>query len=331
MASDDIKEILKNGSKTKLMQLAIDLREFTVDGLPNPTLTQTEIQAVKDKAKDEGWDGELFRATYKARDIEAMTLTVKGQIYEALYYLQEFCKELQRVEMMLDMLRDKYISCYNDKTEKYEDILNRTPEQMEGDIREIKGLVVNTLEDITDTKMLIQYGNDLIDKGDIGFKGNRKLTKEDLFNVLFRFYKQILTNSKMGFYLVTKSEFAGYRLYKKEQYEELKKAFVTKNLLLTGNVINSLEHLDYLLGLIEEYKPELLELIRKDSDIFIPDKKQIKGYADYLETYILPPLRKGDKKGFYTEEYLLNDVDEETKKLIKEADTNLEQYVRYGK
>lgn len=327
----DIKEILKNGSKAKLIQLAIDSPEFNRDGIPNPTLTKDEIQIIKERARQEGWDGELFRATYKARDIEAMTLTVKGQVYEAIYYLQEFCKELQRVEMMLDMLRDKYISGYNDKTEKYEDILNRTPEQMEEDFRKVKGLVVNTLEDITDTKMLIQYGNDLIDKGDIGFKGNRKLTKEDLFNVLFRFYKQILTNSKMGFYLVVKAEFGGYRLYKKEQFEELKRAFVTKNLLLVGNVVLSLDHIDYLLGLIEEYKPELLELIRKDSDIFIPDRKQIKEYGDYLETSILPPLRKGDKKGFYTEEYLLNDVDEETKKMIKEADTNLEQYVRYGK
>lgn len=332
MASDDIKEILKNGSKTKLMQLAIDLREFTVDGLPNPTLTQKEIQVVKDKAKEEGWDGELFRATYKARDIEAMTLQVKGQVYEAIYYLQEFCKELQRIEILLDMLKEDYIKGYNDKTDKYEDILNRTPKEMEEDINKAKRLVINTLEDITHTKMLMQYGNDLIDKGEtLDRKLDKKLTKEDLFTILYRFYKQIINNSKMGFFLVVKSEFAGYRLYKKEQYEDLKRAFTTKNLLTVGNVVLSLEHLDYLLELIGEYKPELLELIRKDSDMFIPDKKQIKEYRDYLETYILPPLRKGDKKMFYTEEYLLNDLDEETKKMLKEADTNLEEYVRYGK
>ena len=334
MASDDIKEILKNGSKTKLMQLAIDLREFTVDGLPNPTLTQKEIQAVKDKAKEEGWDKELFRATYKARDIEAITLVLKGQIYEAIYYLHELLKELQRVEIILDMLRDTYIGDYNEDTEKFETIVSKPKKEMEEDINKAKRLEINTLEDITDTKLLMQYGNDLIDKGEdkrLSKELGRKLTKEDLFNILYRNYKRLICSVKVGYYMLLKSDLGEYRLYKKEQYEEVKKAFITKNILLVGNVTLSLDHLDYLLEVIEENKPELLEITRQDKDMFIPDRKWVKEVSEYLDKYILPPLKNKDKKMFNTKEYLLNELEDKEIEQVEKANKVLEEYVLYGK
>lgn len=328
MVNEDIKEILKNGSKAKLLQLAVELREFVAEGLENPTLSKEEVQAVRDKAKKEGWDGELFRVTYKVRDMEAQVLATKGVIFEAIYYLQEFGKDLQRIEILLDMLHRDYIKGYNDKTEKYEDILNRTPKEMEGDINKVKDVVLDTLEDITWTKILIQYGNDLIDKGE---RKETKITREEMFNFLFKEYKQLINNGKIGFYLTVKTEFGGYRLYKKEQFREIKLAFVSKHLATVGNIVSSLDHLDYLLELIEEYKPELLELIRKDDMIFIPSRDKIKEFRDYLETYILPPLRKEDKKGFYTEEYLLNDLTPEIVALVKKTSDKLEEYIRYGK
>jgi len=337
MASEELKDILKRGSKAKLIQLAIEFREFTTDNLMQRTFTDKEVEEVKERAKKEGWDGEMFRATYKARDIEAMTLEVRGQIYEALYYLHELLKEIQRVEIMLDILREDYIGDYNEKTDKYDNIVNKTRKEMEGDINRVKLLVVNTLEDITEAKTLIEHGNEMIDKGEEDYKGlGRKLTREDLFNILFRNYKSMYCNVKIGFYLLVKSEFGGYRLYKKEQFKQVEKAFVIKNLLLVGNITLSLEHLDYLLEVIGENKPELLEIIKEDTDMYIPDKKWIKEVTDYIDTYVRQPIgegkfKKGDKKLYYKAEYLLNELNEEEIKEVEKGNKVLEDYVRYGK
>jgi len=330
MANEDIKEILKSGSKAKLIQLAVEFREFTTDNTQEPTFTKEEVEAVNEKAKKEGWDKELFRATYKARDIEAMTLEVRGQIYEALYYLHELLKELRRVEIILDMLREIYIGDYNEDTEKFENIVNKPKKEMEGDVSRVKRLAIDTLEDITQTKMIMQYGNDLIDKGEDKELG-RKLTKEDLFNILYRNYQKLIYSIKMGYYLLVNAEFGGYRLYKKKQLEEVKTAFVTKHILLVGNVILSLDHLDYLLEVIEENKPELLEIVKQDKDMYIPDRKWIKEVSEYLDKYILPPLKNKDKKMFNTKEYLLNELEDKEIEQVEKANKVLEEYVLYGK
>ena len=334
MANEDLKDILKKGSKAKLIQLAIEFREFTTDNLMQRTFTDKEVEEVKERAKKEGWDKELFRATYKARDIEAITLVLKGQIYEAIYYLHELLKELQRVEIILDMLRDTYIGDYNEDTEKFETIVSKPKKEMEEDINKAKRLVINTLEDITDTKLLMQYGNDLIDKGEdkrLSKELGRKLTKEDLFNILYRNYKRLICSVKVGYYMLLKSDLGEYRLYKKEQYEEVKKAFITKNILLVGNVTLSLDHLDYLLEVIEENKPELLEITRQDKDMFIPDRKWVKEVSEYLDKYILPPLKNKDKKMFNTKEYLLNELEDKEIEQVEKANKVLEEYVLYGK
>lgn len=334
MANEDLKDILKRGSKAKLIQLAIEFREFTTDNLMQRTFTDKEVEEVKERAKKEGWDKELFRATYKARDTEAITLVLKGQIYEAIYYLHELLKELQGVEIMLDMLREIYIGDYKEDTEKFENIVNKPKKEMERDIKKAKGLVINTLEDITDTKMLMQYGNDLIEKGEdkrLSKELGRKLTKEDLFNILYRNYKRLIYSVKIGYYMLLKSDLGEYRLYKKEQYEEVKKAFITKNILLVGNITLSLDHLDYLLEIIEENKPELLEITRQDKDMYIPDRKWIKEVSEYLDKYILPPLKNKDKKMFNTKEYLLNELEDKEIEQVEKANKVLEEYVLYGK
>ena len=330
MASEELKEILKNGSKAKLIQLAVEFREFTTDNTQEPTFTKEEVEAVNEKAKKEGWDKELFRATYKARDMEAMALALKGQLYEAIYFLHELLKELQRIEIILDMLRDTYIGGYNEDTEKFEDIVNKPKKEMERDVKKAKGLVINTLEDITDTKMIMQYGNDLIDKGEIKELG-RKLTREDLFNILYRNYQKLIYSIKMGYYLLVNAEFGGYRLYKKKQFEEVQETFVTKHILLVGNITLSLDHLDYLLEMFEDYKPEILEILREDKDIYIPDRKWIKEVNEYLDKYILPPLKNKDKKMFSSEGYLFNELSKEEIEMVKSGDKILEEYVRYGK
>jgi hypothetical protein len=328
MANKDIQEILKKGSKAKLMQLAIDTREFYVEGLPNRTLTKGEIQSVKDKAKQEGWDGELFRATYKARDIETQTLAAKGMTYEALYYLQMFCKELQRVEIMLDMLRGEYIKDYNEDKDTYETIIDKKQEEVEADISRARGLVFDQLDDITYFKTIQQWGNKQIEEGKID---NKKLTEKDVILAMFRYYKDQITGAKIGFYLVSKAKFAGYRLYKKEQYEELKTAFTVNHLAVVSNIINSLSHIDYLIEVIEENKPELLKELAKNDNIYIPERDKIKEISEYLETHILPPFRKVDRDMIYTKEYLFSDLDKETREKLEEGDKILEEYVRYGK
>ena len=330
MASEELKEILKNGSKAKLIQLAVEFREFTTDNTQEPTFTKEEVEAVNEKAKKEGWDKELFRATYKARDIEAMALALKGQLYEAMYFLHELLKELQQIEIMLDMLREVYIGDYNEETDKHENIVSKPKKEMEGDVSRVKRLAIDTLEDITQTKMLMQYGNDLIDKGEDKELG-RKLTKEDLFNILYRNYQKLIYSIKMGYYLLVNAEFGGYRLYKKKQFEEVKTAFVTKHILLVGNITLSLDHLDYLLEMFEDYKPEILEILREDKDIYIPDRKWVKGVNEYLDKYILPPLKNKDKKMFSSEVYLFNELSKEEIEMVKSGDKILEDYVRYGK
>lgn len=334
MASEELKEILKNGSKAKLIQLAVEFREFTTDNTSEPTFTKEEVEAVNEKAKKEGWDKELFRATYKARDMEAMALALKGQLYEAMYFLHELLKELQEIEVMLDMLREIYIGDYNEETNKHENIVSKPKKEMEGDIDRVKRLATNTLEDITDTKMLMQYGNDLIDKGedkDLAQELGRKLTKEDLFNILYRNYQRLIYSIKMGYYLLVNAEFGGYRLYKKEQFREVKEAFTRRNILLVGNITMSLDHLDYLLELFEDYKPEILKMLREDKDIYIPDRKWVKGVSEYLDKYILPPLKNKDKKMFSSEDYLFNELSKEEIEMLKSGDKILEDYVRYGK
>jgi len=232
------------------------------------------------------------------------------------------------------MLREIYIGDYNEDTEKFENIVNKPKKEMEGDIKKAKGLVINTLEDMTDTKLIMQYGNDLIEKGEdkrLSKELGRKLTKEDLFNILYRNYKRLICSVKIGYYMLLKSDLGEYRLYKKEQYEEVKKAFITKNILLVGNITLSLDHLDYLLEIIEENKPELLEITRQDKDMYIPDRKWIKEVSEYLDKYILPPLKNKDKKMFNTKEYLLNELEDKEIEQVEKANKVLEEYVLYGK
>jgi hypothetical protein len=300
--------------------------------LENPTLSKEEVQAVRDKAKKEGWDGELFRVTYKVRDMEAQVLATKGVVFEAIYYLQEFGKEIKATEVMLDILQKEYIKGYNDKTEKYEDILNRTPKEMEGDIDSAKGTILQIIEDIVWKKIQIQFARDIADmqKGQEEWK--KEVTRGELLTLLFKNYKQLLNNAKIGLYLIIKTEFGGYRLYKKEQFNDVTLAYFSKHLATVGSVVANLDHLDYLLELIEKYKPELLELIRKDKMIYLPSRDQIKEYMDYFETYIQPlPMRGYVIKKYLTEEYLLNDIEPKTVELVKKTSDKLEEYVRYGK
>lgn len=326
MASD-IQEILKKGSKAKLIQLAVDTRQFAMEDLPFPILTAEEIQGVWDKAKQEGWDKELYRATYKAKDVEAQTLATKGWIYEALYYLQMFCKDIQRVEILLDMLKEEYLGDYNEKTEKFETVKEKTQKEMEGDIFKAKSMVFDQLEDITYFKVLQNWGQKLREEGKVEGKD---LTSKQLILAEFRYYKDRLYGAKMGFYLVTTSKFGGYRLYRKEQYEELKDAMVVMHLTVATNVFNSLDHIDYLIETLQENKPELLKELAKDKTIYIPERDKIKEIQGELEKE-LTPMTKKDKDILCTEEYLLGEVDKETRDKIKEADNMLKEYVTNGK
>jgi len=331
----NIKDILKNGSKAKLIQLAIDTPEFSIDGIGYKTLSREDIQTIKDKAKKEGWDGELFRATYKAKDIEAMLLVARGQVYEALYSLQIFLKDIQKGEVILGILQSDYLRDYNEDTGKYDTVKDSTREEIREYILRLKRGVCNPIENIN-LLVRLKSIDDTFAKEE-KFK-DKKVSDKDFTIATFKYYKQIINSAKMGFYLVIKSKFGGYRLYKKEPFTSLKSAFAIDNFAVAIEVHNSLTHIDYLLETLQNYKPEILEEIGKDKDVYIPERSEIAEMQEFLDTHIISanshlsstPDKEGEDK-LLSEEYLLSGLDDKTKELVTESNVKLEEYVRYGK
>jgi len=329
MANKDIQEILKKGSKAKLIQLAIDSPEFNTEGLPNPTLTKDEIQTIRDRAKQEGWDGELFRATYKADDLEALTLYTLATIYKALFYLQGFNRIVEKTEVFLTALDRKYLKDYNEKTEKYDTVIKKKPKEYAKDIR---GLLKTVCPTINLAEMMTKLQGKLQSKSD----GDEKTVRKESVKGVFLLYKQMLMDAKVGLYLVGKSKFAGYRLYSKDKYKEIETVFLIPNDFLVRDAINSLDHIDYLLENFENYLPELIEELEGQEIIYMPNRKDVREVLDYLGNgaTFKNDLSKPHQPRMETilgEDYLLSDLKPEEIKDIKERDNKLEQYVRYGK
>jgi len=334
MANRDIQEILKKGSKAKLIQLAIDTPEFNKEGLPNPTLTKDEIQTIKDRAKQEGWDGELFRATYKADDMEALSGYTLAQIYKAIYQLQGFNKIIEKTQMLLSALNREYIKDYNEETEKYDTVIKKKPEEIEKDIKEIKRVIYSTPLPISEILMKSQ--------GRVSrWQGEDKDTKEDDRDKdtkhIFEIYKQRLITAKTSLYLISTSKFAGYRLYSKDMMEEIETVFCILNNYLVLDTDNCLDHIDYLLDTFEEYLPEVIEEIKKQDIFYIPDKEDREEILDYLrngatfERGLLDKKYNKKEELVLNEDYLLSDLKPEEREEIKQKGDNLEEYVRYGK
>lgn len=324
----DIKEILKKGSKAKLIQLAIDSPEFNADGIPNPTLTKDEIQIIKERARQEGWDGELFRATYKARDIEAIALYTLTQIYRADFLLQGFVRILEKTDIFLNVLDRKYLKDYNEKTEKYDTVVKKTIKEYTKDIKEISWAIHPTTPSLSERIIRLQG------KWQLERKENNK---DDDVRGIFELYKHRLKEAKTAFYTIGRSKFAGYRLYNKDEMQEIEYAFYIQNNYLVLDADDYLDHIDYLLDNFEKYLPELVEIIKEQEDFYIPDKKDREEILEYLRNGAI--LKGGELNIKYDkeeinrlkEDYLLSDLKPKEREEVKQKVDNLENYVRYGK
>jgi len=331
----DIKEILKNGSKAKLIQLAIDSPEFNRDGIPNPTLTKDEIQIIKERARQEGWDGELFRATYKADDIEALTLYTLSQIYIAVSLLQGFVRILEKTDIFLNALNNKYLKDYNEKTERYDTVVKKTREEYTKDIEEVNWVIHPSTPSLSEEIMRLQG------KFYKWKRESKETNKNDDVRGVFELYKYRLKSAKTSFYTISRSKFAGYRLYSKDGIQEIENAFHFQNDFLVLDADNCLDHIDYLLDNFEKYLPELVEAIKEQERFYIPDKKErveILGYLRNGATFERGQYdTKNDKKedaildAILKEDYLLSDLKPKEREEIKQKVDNLENYVRYGK
>lgn len=331
----DIKEILKNGSKAKLIQLAIDSPEFSRDGIPNPTLTKDEIQIIKERARQEGWDGELFRATYKADDIEALTLYTLAQIYIAVSLLQGFVRILEKTEIFLNALNNKYLKDYNEKTGKYDTVVKKTTKEYVKDIEEVNWVIHPSTPSLSEEIMRLQG------KFYKWKRESKETNKNDDVRGVFELYKYRLKSAKTSFYTISRSKFAGYRLYSKDGIQEIENAFHFQNDFLVLDADNCLDHIDYLLDNFEKYLPELVEAIKEQERFYIPDKKErveILGYLRNGATFERGQYdTKNDKKedaildAILKEDYLLSDLKPKEREEVKQKVDNLENYVRYGK
>jgi len=334
MAKKDIQEILKKGSKAKLIQLAIDTPEFNKEGLPNPTLTKEEIQAIKDKARQEGWDGELFRATYKTDDIEALSVYTLAQVYKAIFQLQGFNKIIEKTEILLSALERKYIKDYNEETEKYDTVIKKKPEEYAKDIEEIKRIIYPTTLPLSEVIMRTQGK---VNRWQEEGKDSKETNRNKDTKGIFLLYKQRLKEAKASLYLISTGKFAGYRLYSKDRIQEIETVFFILNDYLVLDTDNYLDHIDYLLETMAECLPEVIEEINKQEMFYIPEKKDREEILDYLRNGATFDRSLGFKKYDQKEEiilkedYLLSDLKPEEREEIRQKGDNLEKYVRYGK
>jgi len=323
----ELKDILKKGTKAKLIQLAIDTPDFNREGVEHKTLTQEDIDTVWERAKEGGWDRELTRALYKAQDIEAMGLHTRGVLYEALYYLHIFLSQLEKTETILKRLEEIYLVDI-DK----EKVLHKSDKEMGKDIdNAIAGLPISR-------------GVELLDKL---FKTTRKvavkreLTKSERDVVTFNAYRKAIGDGKLGVYMVITSKFKDYRLFNKQLANEGILLLVVDNELLVTDVLNCLDYIDYTLDNFTKHTPELLEKLNAmDKYIYLPSKEDRVVMMDYLENKVLLPKDilvkqangKMDGEDYVLVEkgYLLNDCDEKLIQLLDEKEDKLERYVKYG-
>lgn len=320
----ELKEILKKGSKAKLIQLAIDTPEFSAEGVGHMRLTEEEIETIKQKARDGKWEGELYRAIDKARDIEAMVLAVKGETYEALFYLQEFLKVCQRTEIFLDTLMGMYIGDWDEEKDEWRRIIEKDEEEVKSDVEGVYRDVFN----FSLTEQLV------------GMKGKFQ-NEEESKNWRwerngFDVYKKKIKSAKEGTFFVVSSKFAGYRLYKKDQLEEIELALGLINQFSLVDLTNCLGHIDYLKETIEKNTPSLWQEIQKREKIYIPDKKTIEGMEEHIDKHLLLPIEIKKGKGrdwdkIFETDYLLSELSKKEVEEIEEKQPKLEEYVRYGR
>jgi len=321
--ANELKEILKRANKTKLIQLAVDS-----DNVGGRKLDTEEIEIIKNRAYKEGWDDELERATFKAKDITVISIEAIGNIYKAMFYLQSIAECVSVLEMLLDRVTDDYIKDYNEQTEKYETIITKEDKELETEVSYLANRYFFT-----------------------NLYRSMPILSLDKY---FEMYKHFITNAKQGSYLLTRSKIGGYRLYKKKDVEELTTT-LQLNTIVGVDVINALDHTIYLIEKTEEYIPKVLDILRKTHKDRVPRKELLEEIAEYIRTNVTEVIpfnelkklmddevsgkKKIDreerdqleKERILSEQYLFKGVTEETKLELDSALNKLIEYVKYGR
>lgn len=330
----ELKDVIKKASKNKLIQLAIDSKEFDYSDIPEEIkkLTEEEIDLIRKRAKDEGWDGELYRAKDRSYSIENLTRKAQVELWKALYYLQEYTQLIQKTQGIIQTLANAFLDFREDKIRlKGKNTKEEISEIVENTTRNID---IFTLSNITIlSKARVQAGEE-----------NKSV--RDSRALIFNLYKYYIGNAKVLTYLVTSRLGLGYRLYPKEEVEEIELNLSFTNTLLLKGVLDSLDNIEGLVDEIEKHIPKVMEILRDEKRVYIPTKEDLKDVRDYLDEKILykPMVDEilGIGKKTYKEsslkntptfdkEFLLNDVPEDVIKRIEEQDKTFTDYIKYGR
>lgn len=328
----ELKDVIKKASKNKLIQLAIDSKEFDYSDIPEEIkkLTEEEIDLIRKRAKDEGWDGELYRAKDRSYAMENLTRKAQVELWKALYYLQEYTQLIHKTEGILQTLADTFLDFSEDKTKlKGKSTKEEIKDKVENTTRNID---IFTLSNITVLgKARVQAGED-----------NKSI--RDSRALIFNIYKYYIENAKVFTYLVTSDLGLGYRLYPKEEVEELNLTLSFTNLLLLRGLIESLDKIEDLVEEIEKHIPKVMEILREEKRVYIPTKEELKDVNDYIDKKMLyrPILDEllGNKKGSinslkttptFDREFLLNSASDDLIKKIDEQDKIFSDYIKYGR
>ena len=315
--ANELKAILKTGSKAKLIQLAID----STINLKDDLLSEDEKEVIRSRANREGWDSELERATQKAKDILMIGLEAEKLLYQAMFFLQDLKESVEPTEKAISELGNIYVNEYNEETERYESTTDKTKDELEKDIlNEIK-----RIDSLTPRR-----------------------TKADGLDGLLETYLRLFRESKNAIYLLVNSKIGSYRLYKDDDVNAVKIVLLLNKNKVT-DVIDIVDHLVWGIETLEEYKPEVLsEIERLDTTkkLFI-HKDKLKEISKALNEISDLKLshedidregKKGEDEVFsylyervVSDEYLLSGIDKETKEKLKLSLDKLTEYVKYGR
>jgi len=315
--ANELKGILKTGSKAKLIQLAID----STINLKDDLLSEDEKEVIRSRANREGWDSELERATQKAKDILMIGLEAEKLLYQAMFFLQDLKESVEPTEKAISELGNIYVNEYNEETERYESTTDKTKDELEKDIlNEIK-----RIDSLTPRR-----------------------TKADGLDGLLETYLRLFRESKNAIYLLVNSKIGSYRLYKDDDVNAVKIVLLLNKNKVT-DVIDIVDHLVWSIETLEEYKPEVLsEIERLDTTkkLFI-HKDKLKDISKALNEISDLKLshedidregKKGEDEVFsysyervVSDEYLLSGIDKETKEKLKLSLDKLTEYVKYGR
>jgi DNA-binding transcriptional MerR regulator len=311
--ADELKDILRKANKTKLIQLAVD----STINLQDNILSETEKDTIRTRAYKEGWDNELERATQKARDILMIGMEAEKLLYQAMYFLNDIKEKIEPTEKALAQLGKIYIKDYNEKTDKYETVVDKPKEELEKD-------VLNELDRIDVYKM-------------------------DKIDGLLENYLRLFTEAKQAIYLLVNSKVGGYRLYKEADKDAVKIVLMFNRHAVT-DLIDIADHLEWCITELEEYKPEILEAftrLNKYEKLLFIDKEKIKELSKKLnkvadlsiskeEFKEIAETKNRDTYAYLTdkavsEEYLFTGIDNEMREKLRNSIIKLTEYVKYGR